>query len=297
MPGRKLLTEADWLPAYFGPHDSEMIRRREVLRETIERFHNGKRIEHYQQLAQRNLNNWLTANKNSPSPQQVRVIEGDWGAVTQALTIEFGECFAVLNMANAFVPGGAYVEGAPAQEENIFRRTDCHFSIDSNEYDSVQDCYQYAMTRLILAEHGEVYFDTTPRTCIRGPEDRDRSDLGYAWLDDDQVFPFFELRSAAQDLRDGSSFSVAEAQKRIAAQLDTLIKHNVRHAILGAHGCGAFMNPTRIVADIYHEQISERAENFSMIAFAIFNAGYGPDNFKPFAEQFSEPLLLSSSQP
>ena len=296
MPGRKLLTDADWIPAHFGPHDSEMIRRREVLRETIQRFNgseNENQIAYYQQLARQNLANW-SATKQSASAQQVRVLEGDWGVVTQALTIEFGQCFAVLNMANAYMPGGAYVEGAPAQEENIFRRTDCHFSINQDEYDAVQDCYHYPLTQLILAEHGEVYFDTNPRTCIRGPEDRDRSDLGYAWLADDQVFPFFELRAAAQDLRDGSSFSVAEAEKRIAAQLDTLIKNNVRHAVLGAHGCGAFMNPTRTVASIYHDQIQERADDFTLIAFAIFNAGYGPDNFKPFANQFSEPLLLGS---
>ena len=294
MPGRKLLTDTDWIPAHFGPHNFEMNRRREVLRETIERFENGKRIEHYQQLAQQNLANWSAASEAPFPAQKVRVIEGDWGAVTHALTVEFGECFAVLNMANAYMPGGAYVEGAPAQEENIFRRTDCHFSIDQDEYDAVQDCYHYPVTRLILAEQGEVYFDANPRTCIRGPEDRDRSDLGYAWLADDQVFPFFELRSAAQDLRDGTNFSATEAEKRIAAQLDTLIKHGVRHAVLGAHGCGAFMNPTSTIASIYYDQIHKRASHFAMIAFAIFNAGYGPDNFKPFASQFSKPLLLGS---
>lgn len=294
MPGRKLLTEADWIPTHFGANDPAMIRRREVIHETVERFDNGQRIPHYQSLAQQNLAAWSAASQ--PHTQQhVRVKEGDWGVVTQALTIEFGQCFAVLNMANPFIPGGAYVEGAPAQEENIFRRTDCHFSIGPDEYDEVQDCYHYPMTRLLLAEQGEVYLDAAnPRTCIRGPEDRDRSDLGYAWLDDNQVFPFFELRAAAQDLRDGSYFSTAEAEKRIAAQLDTLIKHNIRHAVLGAHGCGAFMNPTQEVAWIYHEQINRRSESFSVIAFAIFNAGYGPDNFTPFARQFSETILLGS---
>ena len=43
--------------------------------------------------------------------------------------------------------------------------------------------------------------------CIRGAEERERSDLGYRWLEDEEVFPFFELRSAALDLRDGTPFS------------------------------------------------------------------------------------------
>jgi len=296
MPGRKLLTDADWIPTHFGSNDPEMIRRREVIHETVERFDHGKLVPHYQKLAQQNLADWSTASNTPTTSQQVLVKAGDWGVVTHELTVEFGKCFAVLNMANPFIPGGAYVEGAPAQEENIYRRTDCHFSIGPEVYNKVQDCYHYAMTRLLLAEQGEVYLDSkTPRTCIRGPEDRERSDLGYAWLDDDQVFPFFELRSAAQDLRDGSYFSTAEAHKRIAAQLDTLIKHNIRHVVLGAHGCGAFMNPSQEIARIYYEEISHRAKSFSVVAFAIFNAGYGPDNYRTFADQFETPLWLGTS--
>ena len=61
MPGRKLLTDADWIPTHFGAYDPEMIRRRAVLAETINRFDNGKLIPHYQKLAQQNLANWSTA--------------------------------------------------------------------------------------------------------------------------------------------------------------------------------------------------------------------------------------------
>jgi len=93
-------------------------------------------------------------------------------------------------MANAYVPGGAYVEGAVAQEENIFRRTDCHFHIGPHEYDAKNDRYTSAMTELISAEHGVVYLDLEePRVCIRGAEDRSSADLGYRWLGDDEVFP------------------------------------------------------------------------------------------------------------
>ncbi|HMQ21561.1 MAG TPA: DUF2263 domain-containing protein, partial [Planctomycetota bacterium] len=72
---------------------------------------------------------------------RIEVHPGDWGDVTLNVTKAYGERFAVLNMANAYVPGGAYVEGAIAQEENMFRRTDCHLRIDPNEYDEVLDRY------------------------------------------------------------------------------------------------------------------------------------------------------------
>src|SRR5262245_51884204 len=97
------------------------------------------------------------------------------------------------------------------------------------------------MTRLLSADDGVVYLDTTnPRICIRGPEDRTTPALGYKWLREEEVFPFYELRAAAQDLRDGSVFNLRAARRRVAAQLNTLSKHGIRHAVLGAFGCGAF---------------------------------------------------------
>ena len=98
------------------------------------------------------------------------------------------------------------------------------------------------------------------------------------------MFPFFELRSAAQDLRDGSAFDPEGTRRRIAAQLDTLRGSGVRHAVLGAFGCGAFRNPADRVARLYREEILSRQADFSVIAFAIFAPGYGPDNYTPFAE-------------
>jgi len=190
-------------------------------------------------------------------------------------------------MAKAYVPGGAYVEGAPAQEENMLRRTDCHFHVDQGEYDEFRGLYLPEMTQLISARDGSVYLDTdSPRTCIRGPEDRSREDLGYPWLESHEVFPFYELRAAAQDLRGGIAFNCDEARRRIAAQLDTLRDCEIRHVVLGALGCGAFENPSVEVARIYKEEISIRRADFILVAFAIFAAGYGPGNYKPFAKVF-----------
>ena len=158
----------------------------------------------------------------------------------------------------------------------MFRRTDCHFSLGNDELDERLERYLPAMTRLLSGRDGVVYLDTSrPRVCIRGPEDRSRADLGYRWLLDDEVFPFFELRAAAQDLRDGSAFDPRDARKRISAQLDTLRAHGIRHAVLGASGCGAFLNPARRVALIYSDEITTRAADFAVIAFAIWSRPSG----------------------
>ena len=289
MPGRRLLSEEDYIDPGYAPHRPDMVRRREILRETIDRFANAQPKDKYQCLAKANLARWRDSAEEEVGALQTYVVGGDWGEVTHAMTKRYGRCFAALNMANAFVPGGAYVEGAPAQEENMFRRTDCHFYVGPEEYDEANDLYYPEMTSLLSGETGKVYLDVeNPRVCIRGPEDRSRDDLGYAWLADSEVFPFFELRASAQDLRDGSAFSESDARRRIAAQLETLMEHGVKHAVLGASGCGAFMNPADRIARLYREEIEERKQSFKVIAFAIFHAGYGPDNLSPFQEAFPE---------
>jgi hypothetical protein len=286
MVGRRLRDESDLLLAGFGYPD--FIRRRSVLRETLDAYSSATPPERYQLLAAANLERWHKGAPVSIPKGQVKVIAGDWGEVTHSLTRAYGSCFAVLNMANAYVPGGAYVEGAPAQEENMFRRTDCHFYVDEHEYDEATDSYSPEMTRLLSAADGRVYLDVErPRTCIRGREDRDRDDLGYEWLAEEEIFPFFELRASALDLRDGTRFDAAEASRRIVAQLETLQEHEVRHAVLGAIGCGAFENPATEVARIYRDEIETRRRDFSLLAFAIYSAGYGPDNYEPFAAVFA----------
>jgi hypothetical protein len=287
MSGRRLLTDAEAeLLGFRGSHEA---RRRQVLRETLDAFSRADPPGRYHRLAAQNLERWRAGAVVEPQPLRVQVLPGDWGEVTRALTRTHGRCFAVLNMANAHIPGGGYVEGAVAQEENMFRRTDCHLQIQPDEYDATEGRYVPSMTRLLSGRDGVVFLDTTsPRVCIRGPEDRNAPDLGYAWLEADEVFPFFELRAAAQDLRGGEPFDVADARRRIAAQLDTLRGGRIRHAVLGASGCGAFRNPPRQVAEIYREEIRARDSAFDVIAFAIYSAGYGPGSFAPFAEVFAD---------
>jgi len=287
MPGRPLCSNEEAEARGFVGH--ECARRRAVLRETLAAFERADPVDAYHALARRNLDRWREQSNHAPAGLKVEVLPGDWGEVTRSLTAKYGECFAVLNMANPYVPGGAYVEGAVAQEENMFRRTDCHFQVGDEAYDPLTDCYRSEKTRLLLAQDGRVYLDSRrPRVCIRGPEDRSSHDLGYGWLSDDEVFPFLEMRASAQDLRGGPPFSEAEARRRIVAQFDTLGDNGIRHVVLGAFGCGAFKNPTDRIAGIYRDEILRRTGHFDVIAFAIFHAGYGPNNFVPFQEALGD---------
>ena len=187
-----------------------------------------------------------------------------------------------------YVRGGAYIEGAWAQEVNIYRGSDCHFDIRDDEYDREADRYRPHMTELISGVSGRAYLDARhPRIWIRGSEATDQPNLGYRWLEENEVFPFYELRSAAQDLRRGGLFDAAIARRQIAAQLDTLIEAKIRHAVLGAFGCGAFRNPADEVAAIYRQEIERRQDSFYIIAFAILQMPYQASSIIHFQRAFT----------
>ncbi len=280
--GRKLLKESDPISHHYK--HPNMVKRRKILGETIDAFMGASATEYFNHLAMTNLSRWKKDRITKFPIHKVQMIQGDWGDVTLKLTKTYGECFAVLNMANAYVPGGGYVEGMSAQEENMYRRTDCHFYITQEEYDRSKDQYIPSMTELISGKKGKVYLDiNSPRVCIRGSEDNSREDLGYPWLKDDEIFPFYELRAAAQDLRGEIHFNSDEARKRIAAQLDTLQVKKIRYAVLGAFGCGSFLNPPEIIATIYKEEIEKRIDDFSLIVFAIFRS-HKPGNYTVFKQ-------------
>ncbi|KAL1503217.1 hypothetical protein AB1Y20_011273 [Prymnesium parvum] len=282
--GRVLREAQPWWPSGTSSRIS-------ILRDTLNALGSPSARRRYHQLAKSNLARWAAAAAPAASPV-VEVRCGDWGEVALAATKEYGAMFACLNMANAYTPGGGYVEGSPAQEENMFRRTDCHFSIRRATDlqfggEASHERYTEEMSALLNAEDGRVYLDTAaPRVCLRGPEDRAAADLGYAWLADEEVFPFLELRAAALDMRTGVTFDADDARRRVRAQFDTLHAAGVRHAVLSAFGCGAFGNPADQVAAIYKEELDRRHGQFDKIIFAIFHPGYGPDNIGAFRRAF-----------
>merc|ERR1712048_31299 len=163
------------------------------------------------------------------------------------------------------------------------------------DFDQSEDKYRQHMTDLLEAKDGRVFIDAKqPRVCLRGPEVRSSEKLGYEWLPDEEVFPYYEMRAAAMDCReldDGSSlneFSEADCDRRVAAQLDTLIEARVRHVVLSAFGCGAFENPPEVVAECYRQALDTRKAEFECVAFAIFYPGYGGSNLAPFEDAFAK---------
>ena len=98
--------------------------RQRVLLETLTELRTPQLRKEKLELALRNLRRWqrepiavdLAARHTalwSSSSGKVLLLQGDWGDVTQDLTMQHGKMFVVLNMAHAKSPGGGggYVHG------------------------------------------------------------------------------------------------------------------------------------------------------------------------------------------
>ncbi|MCW8399144.1 DUF2263 domain-containing protein [Legionella sp. PATHC038] len=312
--------------------------RHRSMGKTLDSIEDSNKLQELHKQAQSNLAQW--AQKKLVPPKSVEVIPKDWGLATLEATRKHGKPYSVLNMANPVFPGGASLEGGSAQEENMWHRSTCAQSLlDKIIYvdkDTMTFRYHDTASKLLEAkikmtdeerevlkkQVGEtdssghkVLFSRVPRICFRGPEvtlpidssdftSATRvadSDLSYSFLQPSEIFPFFELRSAAPEFaiqphaltQQARAQYTADLRRRIAAQLDTLILEGQPNAILGAWGCGAFKNDPSIVAKIYGEEIEKRAHFFNHIVFPIINTD-SHNNFAIF-EQYLNGMKLGDT--
>ena len=200
---------------------------------------------------------------------------------------------AVLNMASRRNPGGGVISGAGAQEETLFRRTNLfrslyQFAPYSGQYDIRRSHHQYPLDR----NFGGVY---TPDALYF----RESEQKGYALLEKPISLSFITVAGMNRpDLTpDGmiADHHVGPIKNKIRTIFRMGLVHGHDSLILGALGCGAFRNPPRHVARLFHEVLDELEfkDKYRLIVFAILDdhnahQKHNPEgNFKPFAEEFA----------
>lgn len=200
---------------------------------------------------------------------------------------------AVLNMASRRNPGGGVVTGAGAQEETLFRRTNLfrslyQFAPYAEQYGIKRSHQQYPLDR----NFGGIY---TPDAIYF----RESEQKGYALLEKPVSLSFItEAGMNRPDLTvDGmiADHHVEPIKNKIRTIFRMGLVHGHDSLVLEALGCGAFRNPPRYVARLFHEVLdeSEFKDKYRMIVFAILDdhnahQKHNPEgNFKPFAEEFA----------
>ncbi|KAK0224057.1 hypothetical protein IW262DRAFT_871322 [Armillaria fumosa] len=179
----------------------------------------------------------------------------------------------ILSMASELRPGGGFLSGANSQEESLCMRTTLYASLSESFYRLPELSCVYTPDVCVFRRHNEYGMDTTrpgewwfvdviSAAAVRGPEIDDNTG-GYAY-------------DADRDLM----------REKIKVVLRAAVARNCRRLVLGAFGCGAFGNPPREVAQLFHRVLQGRpgGRKESIEEFrAAFSSPdvWVPDKFRP----------------
>lgn len=235
---------------------------------------------------------WLSEHKTQidKTPCSIDIINKDCLDVGLDLK-EKGFNPAVLNMASATHPGGGYLNGAGAQEEQLFRRTSLFMSLDNPDNKS-NKLYPIPSTGGIYVKNALV---------IAKGEDKN-----YEFLDEVKYMSFIccaAYRCDQSDLTTNKDkeaiYAKAIVNNLMYTKIDAIFKlaliNNHDSIVVSAFGCGAYSNPPLQVAKLFKQVIDDNkyAYLFKKIVFAILDDrnAYNNNvdgNLIPFVEVFTK---------
>jgi len=164
----------------------------------------------------------------------------------------------VLNMASITNPGGGVRNGASAQEEVLFRRSNYDLTLNKSFYP---------------LKYNEVVY--SPKVVIF-------KDSQYKMIE-----PFTLDFIACAALKNPPTFNGKYnvndyniMKNKIKMIFNLALKTNHDSVVVGALGCGAYHNPPEEVIKIYNEIIEENRGKFKVIYFAILS--HKDNNFELF---------------
>ncbi|CAF2424867.1 unnamed protein product [Rotaria sp. Silwood2] len=231
-------------------------------------------------------------------PAKIFVVNGDCLDTVMHFKEKYSDCNpVVLNMAAANCPGG----GCGAQEENLHRRT--------NLFQCLEDSYHQLEGKrnwhYPIPEFGGIY---SPHVSVfRGSESH-----GYPFFSQRPQYVSFiacaayshpytsrnkdgEMELYGQDV-------INNTMKKMETIFKIALENEHDTVILSAFGCGAFRNPPRHIAKLFHTVISkEYSHAFKYIIFTIMDdhnsmKDHNPNgNIQPFADIFNIYIIIMSA--
>jgi len=215
---------------------------------------------------------------------------------TADVLLKAGYNTCVLNLASRQNPGGGVINGAGAQEENLFRRSNLYLSL----YQYASYANQYGITKHLKSyplnqRTGGIY--SADITVFRGSEKN-----GYCLLKNPYVVSFISVPAINRpDLikKNGLFYIVDNLVNPVKEKIRTILriagKYKHDSLVLGAFGCGAYANPPNHTAELFKEVFSENefTSAFKHIVFSIYedhnsSKEHNPNgNVLPFFDVFN----------
>ncbi len=198
------------------------------------------------------------------------------GESTLAAAARLGEGTAALVFASARNPGGGFLTGARAQEEDVARASALYACLTS-----VPEFYAHHRAARDLRYTDRVIY--SPGV----PVFRDRHGRLL-----DRPYRTALLTAAAPNLRallrnrpDLAATVPAVLRDRALRVLRVAAAHGHRRLVLGAWGCGVFGNSPAVVAEAFAVALA-RAGTFDEVVFAVLGRDADAPNRRAFADRF-----------
>ncbi|MBQ0052377.1 MAG: TIGR02452 family protein [Treponema sp.] len=201
-----------------------------------------------------------------------------------------GKKVVVLNFASASNPGGGVVNGSSAQEECLCRCSTLYYNL--TEDFMWKNFYQPHRREGNPIHNDDLIY--TPDVVIF------KTDTAYPQLMPESSWKKVNvITCAAPNLREcpSNSYNSGDGNKAISVSDEELEAIHIKRGrkileaaaanknevvVLGAFGCGAFMNKPEVVVRAYAKLIDEFKNTFETIEFAVYCSPRDESNFKVF---------------
>ncbi|MBL8679104.1 MAG: TIGR02452 family protein [Myxococcales bacterium] len=215
-----------------------------------------------------------------PHITQIQVTGETTGAALRRLVVDEGRgpVFA-LNFASAKNPGGGFVGGAKAQEEDLCRVSALYPSQLTKRayYDENRSCGTMLYTDHAIYSPGVVFFRDERLELLEAPFEASILTM-----------PAPNAGEHARHGRGGVRAVREALERRIAMVLAVARTRGYRSLVLGAWGCGVFRNDPAQVAALFDQALESAAFKgaFERVVFAVYDRKEGP-NRRAFEERFT----------
>lgn len=228
------------------------------------------------------LLNSLTLDSAAPVPEISVTNESTLQAAKRSLDKNSRIC--CLNFASAKNPGGGFLSGSQAQEENLARSSGLYYSI-SNKMEMYH--FNRKLDSCLYSDH-LIYSPNVPVF---------RDDQG-TLLTEPYIVSFITSPAVnAGAVRRNESHNIDKINDVMKHRARTIFivaaAHKCDVLILGAWGCGVFENIAYDVANIFMNIIKTEVDlvrSFKKIIFAIYGGSTRKDNYRAFVDVINKPI-------